>query len=332
MKKIIIRYLKGELNEEEKKELIEWLNASKKNLEYYKELEETWYAAFMADNEMFNSHKAWKRFKTAHLWKAGRTSAYHFIRYAAFIFLFIGLGWGGHLLYTNFSEGESISYMELSVPKGETANFKFSDRTRVQLNAGSSIQFPEHFGKEKREVYLEGEAYFQVTENQQRPFIVHAGELDLQVLGTAFNVKSYPDENIVETTLAEGKVRITKNGDTRKNGKGCILEKGQHLAYDKMTEDFQLNKDVNIELYTSWTQGRYKFQGIQLMRLAKSIERLYGVQIKIEDPELRDLTYSGSFYKGEPVIKVLKMIELSALEVEITQIHENKFLITQKKD
>jgi ferric-dicitrate binding protein FerR (iron transport regulator) len=220
--------------------------------------------------------------------------------------------------------------MELSVPRGETASFTFADQSRVQLNAGSSIRFPEQFGKKKREVYLKGEAYFQVADNKQKPFVVHATGLDIKVLGTAFNVRSYPDEDIVETTLEEGQLEVSASEKEGKKKMTWRLDKNDQFIYFNKADSSQLNKNVDTGIYTSWKEGHYKFQKIKLGRLAKSLERLYDIEIQFENRKLKDLTYSGSFFKDEPINIVLNMVEMSSKEVEVNKLDNKQFLITQK--
>ena len=213
---------------------------------------------------------------------------------------------------------------------GETAKFTFADQSRVQLNAGSSIRFPKQFGKEKREVYLEGEAYFQVADNKQKPFVVHATGLDIKVLGTAFNVRSYPDEDIVETTLEEGQLEVSASKKGGKEKMAWRLNKNEQFIYFNKADSSQLNRNVNTGIYTSWKEGHYKFQKIKLGRLIKSLERLYEVELRFENDKLKNLTYSGSFFKDEPINIVLNMVEMSSKEVEVNKLDNKQFLITQK--
>ena len=326
----IVRYLKGELAGEGKKELIDWINATEENRRYFEEIEEAWQAAAITHKEPFDTDKAWQKFRTRSFRKKKR-SLHHVLKYAALIVIFLGLGWGGHLLFTNLQKGGSASYMELSVPRGETARFTFVDQSRVQLNAGSSIRFPKHFGEEKREVYLEGEAYFQVAENEKRPFVVHAIGLDIKVLGTAFNVRSYPDENILETTLEQGKLEVSTSEKEGKKKVEWRLNKNDQFIYFNKADSSQLSRNVDTGIYTSWKEGKYRFNKIPLNRLTKSIARLYDVNIDVAE-EIKHLGYTGIFYKDQPVDKVLERIEMSALNVEIKQFENKQYAITKKEE
>lgn len=327
-KNTIVRYLKGDINQQGREELIEWINHSEENRKYFEEISETWYVAAIINIETFNAKKA--RHKVWLHTRGIKHFLNSFFKYAALIIVFSGLGWSGHLLYSSLKKEEAGSFMELSVYKGETAHFQFSDGTKIQLNAESSIRFPENFQNDRREVFLHGEAYFQVNENTEWPFVIHSADLDIRVTGTSFNVRAYPDEDIIETTLVDGKVQVYRENNTEDIRQGHLMKAGQQLRYHKEAGEFQLN-EVDPNLYTSWKDGYYKFSGIQLNRLIKSLERLYDVKIRIENPELGNLTYSGSFFKEESIYEVLEMIEKTSFEIQINQLENKTFLIVHKK-
>jgi ferric-dicitrate binding protein FerR (iron transport regulator) len=332
LKEQIVQYLKGELGEEEKKELFDWINRSEENRKYFEKLEKTWYVSAILHSEEVDTEKAWKRFRSHNFhFKSKKRSLHHILKYAAVIVIFLGLGWGGYLLFTNLQKGGSASYMELSVSRGETASFTFADQSRVQLNAGSSIRFPEQFGEKKREVYLEGEAYFQVAENERSPFVVHAIGLDIKVLGTAFNVRSYPDEDVVETTLEQGKLELSISEKEGKKKVEWRLNKNDQFIYFNKADSSQFYRNVDTGIYTSWKEGKYRFNKIPLNRLTKSIARLYDVNIDVAE-EIKYLTYTGIFFKDQPVDKVLERIEMSALDVEVKQFENKQYMITKKEE
>jgi len=327
----IVQYLKGELTEEEQKELFEWINRAEENRKYFEKLENTWYVAGILHREAGDPEKAWERFRSRHFKTKKRSLHRNILKYAALIVIFLGLGWGGRFLFNTLQKEESATRMELSVPKGETANFQFADQSRVQLNAGSSIRFPENFTGGKREVFLEGEAYFQVAEDKKHPFIVRTNDMDVRVRGTAFNVRSYPEEEFVETTVEEGKVEVSKPGREQISGKKSTLKKGEQLLYNSKTDTFSLTRNVDTRLYTSWREGQYRFKKARLDRLAKSIERLYDVNIDVA-AEIKHLAYNGIFYKDESVDEVLDRIERSAFDIQIKKLDNKQYAITKKEE
>lgn len=152
------------------------------------------------------------------------------------------------LIYDAGMNVETIDFHTIRVPLGGEFNLQLSDNTRVHLNSGSSLRYPVRFAGDIREVFLTGEGFFEVTKDEERPFVVKTEEVDVRVLGTSFNVNAYPDEKVVATTLVEGKVRVgygSKNFD---------LDPGMQFVYDR--EDKTANvRTVDMELYTSWKDG-----------------------------------------------------------------------------
>ncbi|MFC2087144.1 FecR family protein [Bacteroidota bacterium] len=284
--------------------------------------------AFGLQNEdIFNPDTSWERFRIDLEHKRRKQKLRNTFRYVILLLLIISLAWYVYSLLIPYQNNkEPIDYVELIAPRGETAIIKLADRINIQLNAGSSIRIPTEFDKRKSHVYLTGEAFFKVSGNKKQPIVVNAGELEIKVFGTSFNVKSYPDENLVETTIVEGNVEVFKSNKPDKFNLG----KNQFLIYDKKSDTFYLKKDVPTTFYTSWTEGYYKFSGIQLNSLIKNIERLYDVDVRIENQKLKDLTFTGSFNKEESIPKVLEMIELSSNDVQINHIGNKTFSITNK--
>ncbi|MBN1131922.1 MAG: FecR domain-containing protein [Bacteroidales bacterium] len=322
----ITQYLKGELNEDQKQELADWINASKENRRYFEEIADTWYAAGISQKHIFNANEAYNRFRNHNKSHTPARGIFTLLKYAASILALISLGWIGHLVFDNSRIEQSDSFITFSAPSGETAFLEFADQTVVHLNAESSIQLPESFNKDAREVFLTGEAYFNVARNEELPFIVHLDHLDIKVLGTSFNVRSYADENTVETTLEEGLLQVicgeAENGDDNI----YFLRKGQHLSFNSKTNTVQI-KEENTLLYTSWKQGYYKFKKIKLDQLVRTIERVYDVDISLDQQETGNLTFSGSFFKDESVEDVLNMVEQSALDIAVHKVANSRFEI-----
>ena len=218
-------------------------------------------------------------------------------------------------------------YCTVTAPYGATTELTLSDGSEIWLNSGSTLTYSNDF-LQHRKVILEGEAYFDVTHNET-PFIVHANQLDIKVLGTLFNVKSYSDESTIETTVEEGIVQVSYKRKENIEKNTYSVKKGQYLLFNNITKGFQL-KEGDTHLYTSWKEGYYKFHKIKLNQLAKTIERLYNIDISIDRNELSNMTFTGSFYKDETVDKVLEMVERSTLDIRIVKQGYNKFLIVSK--
>lgn len=173
---------------------------------------------------------------------------------------------------------------EVSTSTGQIILKVLPDGTKVWLNAQSKLEYPAEFGK-KREVILKGEAFFDVAEDTQRPFIVHADDINIRVLGTAFNIKSYPGDPSIATTLIRGKVLIENDkGDRRST---IELEPNQQAVFSHSSKDIAL-REVNAERYASWTDGTLVFEDDKVYDVFKTLERWYGVTINA--PEASSLS------------------------------------------
>jgi transmembrane sensor len=215
------------------------------------------------------------------------------------------------------------------------------DGTRVWLNAGSTLGYNSSYGKSNRDVYLNGEAYFEVSKNKKLPFKVNTSAIRVTALGTVFNVKSYNDEGVIETTLEEGIVRIDplKTSTAKNSIRPVILKPNQIAIYVKhnrvthvtkithqnpsvvaapasQTEEFnplpvKVAYISDIKLYTSWKGSRWIFKNEKFSSLAPKLERRYDVHIEFKDSLLRDYTFSGVL-KEESIEQVLQAICLTS--------------------
>jgi len=164
--------------------------------------------------------------------------------------------------------------------KGQRSLITLNDGTKVWMNNDSRLTYPNSFeGQPLREVSLEGEAFFDVAENKAQPFIVHTADIDVKVLGTAFNVRSYQDQN-VETTLVRGKVNIASTGQ---QARVVTMLPNQRVVYEKNSQQLLLENRVNTEKYTAWREGRLIFEDQPLSEIVQALERWYNVTIRVED-------------------------------------------------
>lgn len=168
---------------------------------------------------------------------------------------------------------------EVRTSQGQIILKVLPDGTKVWLNAQSTLEYPATFGS-TREVTLEGEAYFDVVEDPAHPFIVHADDIDIRVLGTAFNIKSYPGDPSIATTLVRGKVRIQKDEDETQTF--VELKPNQQALFSHDSKAISLHQ-VNAERYTSWTNGTLVFEDDKVYDVFKTLERWYGVEINVQD-------------------------------------------------
>lgn len=192
----------------------------------------------------------------------------------------------------------SIAAMnQLIIPYGKTSELLLSDGTKVFLNAGSRLIYPENFTSKSREVFLEGEAFFEVKRDQSHPFLVQVEDIRIKVMGTKFNISAYSSDNLIETALAEGKVIIEQN-NAGLFEKGIELVPDQLASFDRTTRKIDI-KAVDTDNYTLWTKGILKFESADLNRIVKQLERYYNIRFQISDPLLRDLRISGKLQLKE---------------------------------
>jgi len=181
---------------------------------------------------------------------------------------------------------------EQTSPKGKRSLLTLPDGTRVWLNADTRLTYPRDFNRRAvREVFLEGEAYFDVVENKHRPFIVRTAALSIRVLGTAFNVKSYASDETIETTLVRGKVSIEANQN--KTGEIITLLPHQQAVFKKKSSMMVLANQVNTETYTAWRTGKLVFDDSPFSEIIPMLERWYGVKIHMADQHSLDCRFSA---------------------------------------
>lgn len=203
----------------------------------------------------------------------------------------------GNLSYVPINGTQSRAMNTLVIPATATYQITLSDGTKVSLNSMSRLKFPFAFSGAKREVYLEGEAYFKVAKDADHPFIVHTSLTDIEVLGTEFNVNSY-DSSRVKTALVSGSVSASAVGG------GHILLKPGYKAVFSRSNGFDVSKfDPNNEL--SWMQGIYYFQNASLESISGMIYRWYGDTLVFDDRKASESRFTGAMLKDNPLTELL---------------------------
>lgn len=206
----------------------------------------------------------------------------------------------GSYFYLNLpdKDPQTVQYI---VPRGEKSNMILSDGTRIWLNSGSTLSY-ESNGKQVRKVYLTGEAFFDVTKNKGKPFLVETENYTIKVYGTQFNVRAYDDMTCSETILKEGMVTISLEGQ-----KTVKLKPGQRFFLNK-EKRYEIS-DVNPDLYLNWKENILKISNEELESLVIRIERWYGVKIQIEDFErVKHLRYTLTI-KTESLREMLELMK-----------------------
>lgn len=197
-------------------------------------------------------------------------------------------------------------FNEIIVPFGKRTRLLLSDGTKVWLNAGSRLAFPQNFDGRKREVFLEGEAIFDVAKNLNEPFMVHTKDFIVNVTGTVFNVTSYSDDAYSSAVLAEGKIELSSKGGLFSNETIHILP-GTKGVYDPESKSITALQ-VNPEDYLSWRDGFMVIRGEKLQEILKKLSRYYNVGITLEDQTIAGETFSGRLDLKESPMEVLTII------------------------
>jgi len=206
----------------------------------------------------------------------------------------------------NFSEVLAVATEEVESSSGQIVLKVLPDGTKVWLNSKSKLKYPPVF-EDIRAVELEGEAFFDVVEDPQRPFIVKAGELTIRVLGTAFNVKSYPGDPYIATTLVRGKVSVAHDAPSDQVEDNLELKPNEQAIFSHASE-LLTRSQVNASKYTSWTDGKLVFEDAPVSEVLNSLERWYGVNIHVKDDGAMSCALTARIDK-EPLRETLELLK-----------------------
>ena len=203
---------------------------------------------------------------------------------------------------SNKQEGK-VLYNTITTPRGGQYQVELPDGTAVWLNAASSLTFPTAFVGSVRRVELTGEAYFEVTRDPKRPFHVSTNNTDVQVLGTHFNIMSYPDEENIKTTLLEGSITLTANGLTK------LLHPGIQAIVNKQTNAIEESK-ANIKQVMAWKNGEFRFRNTDIKELMRQVGRWYDVDIEYQTKSTNQY-FTASLPRMQNISALLQVLELT---------------------
>lgn len=230
-------------------------------------------------------------------------------KYAAILILplFLALSYS---LYLNFipKNQDTVSY-ELTCPIGIRTQAILPDGTKVWLNANSSIKYQLPFVQKERNIKLSGEAFFEVTKNQESPFIIESQNSFVKVLGTKFNIKSYPEDNEIAVALQEGSVDFKTTNNENKTIES-ILKPNEYLVYTKANKSLSVTSE-NISKFISWRQNRMILDETPIRDVAVLLSRWYGVQVEVIDQEILNYKFTTTF-ENESLSQVLELLEISS--------------------
>jgi transmembrane sensor len=230
----------------------------------------------------------------------------------------------GSMVVSRLSKGEPNYYISMA-PKGSVSQIILPDSSFICLNSGSTLKYTIDGGKGQREVFLNGEAWFQVQRSENQHFKVHIGSHEIDVMGTEFNVKAYAEDAEIVTTLEKGEIVFTAGSKGRHEQ--TELKQGQQLICNKETGNMTIGS-VNTRLFTSWRENKLIFINMRFKELIVLLERKYGVNIRVTDPEILNYHYDGTV-KNESILQVLNLLKLT-IPIDY-KINDQIIEITRKK-
>lgn len=219
----------------------------------------------------------------------------------------------GELAYQKTAEKISIPmFNTITTPRGGQYSVLLPDGSKVWLNAESSLYFPTAFTGKERVVELSGEAYFEIAHNKQMPFIVQVNTMKVEVLGTHFNIMSYDNEPVAHTTLLQGSVKVSFNGQYKS---ATQLVPGQQASFKTATQTFRV-QNVDVESVTAWKNGMFEFNGNDIQTIMRQIERWYDVEVHYAG-KIPEGHYSGAVLRKNNLLKVLQIFQETDLRFSI---------------
>ncbi|HAZ02596.1 MAG: hypothetical protein A2W90_16145 [Bacteroidetes bacterium GWF2_42_66] len=247
------------------------------------------------------------------------------LKYVAILVLAFGLGavFNSVLLQRDIP----VQYAEVEVTYGQTNHLVLFDGTEVWLNSGTKFKYPNRFNSSERDVYVTGEAFFKVAPNKKLPFKVRTGRMEIEVLGTSFNVSAYPNDSVQFVVLVEGKVQLN-NAQGNKIGE---LVPGQ-LAL-QMPDKKIFVQNVSPSEYTNWKDGILNFREERMEDIAKKLERWYNVEISFEKENLKEHLITGTILRNKPIDQITSVLEMIApikFEYVIKAEEKNKLIVTER--
>ncbi len=363
VKFIVFKYTAGYANSDEVREVEAWLEESAANKRYFDEIKDIWQTIITHhEGDEFDELVAWKKFQTkihasqssndsravetrAGIRKQSIILLRKYWQIAAAVLIFVSFSINGVFILREKNADQGIT--EMVCPLGSKTQLSLPDGTQVWLNSGSRISYNGEFNQKNREVYLEGEGFFDVTKNQKKPFIVQTSDIDILVTGTSFNVKAYPEEGSIETTLIQGEITI--HNKSVKQIKPMKLLPRQKAIYirdegrlaisplelNSIQNQTKLEKkkviitnNADVEINTGWKDQKLVFKNESFENMLSKIERWYGVKIILMDEEIKKLHFNGTI-EDETIHEVMNILQLT---LPITYTFDHKIITINKNE
>lgn len=305
---LLTKFLAKEADTAEESTVKDWIHKSGKNQNEFKELQKVWDTLDKTTiSQQIDIEKEWYYLQT----KVGKSeiskkgfSIVPLLRIAAMVVIVIGLAFIGY---------QYLSQERVTTQRAETTEITLPDGSKVTLNAGSHLRYKNNFGKENRMLSLQGEAYFEVTKEEEKPFIIELRKAEVKVLGTSFNVKAYKGMESIEVTVAEGKVSVYEKKQPQKKVIAVAGEKAEYKMHQKV-----IKKTENIDRnFDAWKTRSIVFENDSLYTIISTLSNVYHKSIELRNPEIKDCTVTTSF-ENEELETVFQVLE-STLDITIEE-------------
>lgn len=321
---LIIAYLEGTLTSEETDAFFVWLELKPENKKLFFDIKDIRDKTLFS-NEPFDPIRSWEVFVDKHTFSKHN---YMLISRTKTI-----LSYAAVLLFAVLS---SALYFKIQISESEEQTISFNtgenrindivslpDGSSVNLISGTKLSIKNDYGNKKRIVYLEGEAFFKVAKQTDKPFIVKINGQEIEALGTMFSVKAYPNDSLCVTTLLEGSVRLS----SEKQEKEITLKPNDQMVYNRDKGCAEVCV-VDAEALTSWTTGKYYFPQQNFSDIVKRLKELYGVDIVINSDEIRNTQVSGTFQAEQSIYEIMDIFAC-AMPIQYT-VEKRKISINKK--
>jgi transmembrane sensor len=312
IEQVLNDFFNGSISEEDLRYLEEWKNLSPSNRETFSQAEKVWRSLqLLSEMKRYNPQKALQQINQRINEKTSQRWWFIWQRVAAILVvpLLIAAVWLSLRTATVATIAEGPTMQTFTTPPGVKAKFHLPDSTSVWLNSSSSITFPSYFSGDTREVEINGEVFFDVRTNPDKPFLVGLGKLHVRVLGTRFNVINYDQENRSEIVLQSGKVELCSGNIEHLRILSGMMP-GELAIFNKTDNSIEI-KSVNTEKYLSWINGMLIFKDDPMDEVVRKLNRWFNVEIEIADPSILEYVYTATF-QDESVDQILELLTISA--------------------
>lgn len=308
---LILDYLKGSSTPEDIQKLGRLLEEEYSCREMYHDLTHAYALASASWFERRRRRNLEQLRNTLNFRSSSKQTLYRRIRIWSSVAIFtLLIGLGSYFLYLYHTPRPmpmATSYCQIKTPRGNTSKLLLPDGTVVFLDGSTTLKYDASLQhKAKREVFLTGEAYFEVASNPDKPFIVHTGELNTRVLGTVFNVTAYPGNPDIKVSLAKGSVKVSITSEAQQE---VILAPNEQAVYNKTHKQLSIRK-IDAAAQSAWATGRLVFANERLYDILKRIEKRYDTQILIRSQKIYNEYYSGSIDSSLTLGEILSYIDV----------------------